>query len=125
MWKGPGFPLVKGVYGYPQTKEGIDLIKDSIRQILTTRKGERVMLRNFGSNLHKLIFEPNDELLEELVRIEVEEAIKEWEPRVEIVDVRTERREREVKIGIILRVIATGETVYTSLNLWLRLISYY
>ncbi len=109
MWRGPGFPLERGLYGYPKVKEGINLIKDSIKQILTTRKGERVMLRNFGSNLHKLIFEPSDELLEELVRVEVEEVIKEWEPRVEIVDVQTERQGHEVRVGITFRVIATGD----------------
>ena len=119
MWKGPGFPLAKGAYGYPQVKEGMDLIRDSIKQILTTRKGERVMLRNFGSNLHKLIFEPNDELLEDLVRVEVEEAIREWEPRVEIVDVQTQRLGHEVRVEITFRVIATGEVGGLTLNLTL------
>jgi len=117
MWKGPGFPLEKGLYGYPRIKEDIELIKDSIKQILLTRKGERVMLRNFGSNLHKLIFEPNDELLKELVRVEVEEAIKEWEPRVEIVKVETERIEHEVRVDITFRVIASGVVANTSFSL--------
>ena len=117
MWKGPGFPLEKGLYGYPKIKKDVELIKDSIKQILTTRKGERVMLRNFGSNLHKLIFEPNDEFLNELVRIEVEEAIREWEPRVEIVDVQAERREHELRINVVFRVTTTEKEGNTNFRI--------
>ncbi len=117
MWSGPGFPFEKGVYGYPNIKKDIELIKDSIKQILLTRKGERVMLRNFGSNLHKLIFEPNDELLAELVKVEVEEAIGEWEPRVEIVEVETLRKGYEVKVYITFRIVETEEVGFLELPL--------
>ena len=116
-WIGPGFPLEKGLYGYPNLKTDIELVKDSIKQILLTRKGERVMLRNFGSNLHKLIFEPNDELLAELVRVEVEETLREWEPRIEIVEVDTYRQGHEVRIEIAFRVVDTGEQGSTSIGL--------
>lgn len=117
MWKGPGFPLEKGYYGYPKIKENLEIIKDSIKQILLTRKGERIMLRNFGSNLHKLIFEPNDELLGKLVRVEVEEAIREWEPRIEVLNVETSRQEHEVRIGITFRVLKDGTVGSVNLRL--------
>ncbi len=62
-------------------------IHESIRQILGTRKGERLMRPDFGTRLHELVFEPNDSLLYGLLRHEVIEALEEWEPRVIISDV--------------------------------------
>ncbi len=62
-------------------------IHESIRQILGTRKGERLMRPDFGTRLHELVFEPNDSLLYGLLRHEVIEALEEWEPRVIITDV--------------------------------------
>ena len=62
-------------------------IHESIRQILGTRKGERLMRPEFGTRLHELVFEPNDSLLYGLLRHEVIEALEEWEPRVIITDV--------------------------------------
>lgn len=62
-------------------------IHESIRQILGTRKGERLMLPEFGSRLHELVFEPNDSLLYGLLRHEVIDAMEEWEPRIIITNV--------------------------------------
>jgi len=62
-------------------------IHESIRQILGTRKGERLMRPDFGTRLHELVFEPNDQLLYGLLRHEVIEALEQWEPRVIITDV--------------------------------------
>lgn len=62
-------------------------IHESIRQILGTRKGERFLRPEFGSNLHQLIFEPNDRVLYGLIRHEVTTALDDWEPRVIVTDV--------------------------------------
>ena len=62
-------------------------IHESIRQILGTRKGERFLRPEFGTNLHELIFEPNDRVLYGLIRHEVMTALEDWEPRVIVTDV--------------------------------------
>jgi len=62
-------------------------IHESIRQILGTRKGERFMRPDFGSRLHELVFEPNDQILYGLIRHEVMDALDTWEPRVIITEV--------------------------------------
>jgi phage baseplate assembly protein W len=59
-------------------------IKESILQILGTRLGERLMNPEFGSRLHDLVFEQNDEVLKGLIRHYVIDAIKRWEKRVVI-----------------------------------------
>ena len=53
--------------GSPQvsssTSDDHEHIKESIRQILGTRIGERFMRPDFGSRLHELVFEGNDAVL--------------------------------------------------------------
>jgi phage baseplate assembly protein W len=61
-----------------------DHIRESILQILGTRPGERLMNPEFGSRLHDLVFEQNDEILKGLIRHYVIDAIKRWEKRVVI-----------------------------------------
>jgi phage baseplate assembly protein W len=62
-------------------------IHESIRQILGTRKGERFLRPDFGTSLHKLVFEPNDHILFGLIRYEVMTALDQWEPRIIVNDV--------------------------------------
>lgn len=64
-----------------------DHIRESILQILGTRPGERFMNPEFGSRLHDLVFEQNDEVLKGLIRHYVIDAIKRWEKRVIITGV--------------------------------------
>ena len=81
-YRGPSFPLRAGGRGYFELSEDLDLIKESIRQILGTRIGSRVMRRDFGSRIHELIFEPNDQALLSLaVRYSYEDIVK-WEKRI-------------------------------------------
>ena len=62
-------------------------IRESIVQILGTRLGERLMNPQFGSKLHDLVFEQNDDVLQGLIRHHVIDAIRRWEKRVVITDV--------------------------------------
>ncbi len=60
----------------------LDSIKQSIYNILTTRKGTRLFLADFGSNLEGYLFEPMDAVVEYMIYTEVIDAISRWEPRV-------------------------------------------
>ena len=60
----------------------IERIRQSIVQILGTSKGERFFLREFGSRIHELVFEPNDLILVGMARKFVIEDIERWEKRV-------------------------------------------
>lgn len=62
-------------------------IHESIRQILGTKKGERFMRPDFGTRLHELVFEPNNQILYGLIRHEVMETLDAWEPRIAVTDV--------------------------------------
>lgn len=63
---------------------GIDHLHQSLRDILTTRVGTRVHLREYGSDLPNLLDQPTSRSL--LVRIYAATAlaVKRWEPRFKI-----------------------------------------
>lgn len=69
---------------------GIDHLRQSIRDILTTRKGERVMRREYGSLLPDLVDAPlNDETIVDLYA-ETYTALVTWEPRIDLEQITAE-----------------------------------
>lgn len=89
---GQGITLpLKLVNGRPSLESGFDLIRSSIVMILSWDYGRRFFLAEFGSRLNELIEEPNDKILEDLIKVFVVDAIGRWESRVEIVSTKMVR----------------------------------
>jgi phage baseplate assembly protein W len=63
-------------------------IRESIAIILGTARGERAMRPTFGCGLNQLVFEPNDSMTAARASLEVRESLVDWEPRIEVLDVR-------------------------------------
>jgi len=82
MWRGPAYPIRAGDKGLFLQETDVELIKGNILQILGTRKGERVMLPLFGSRILEFVHEPLDHITCALIRFELIDAIRRWEPRV-------------------------------------------
>lgn len=78
------YPLVKTPRGIMAQKNGISQIKADLLQLLLTNPGERVMLPEYGTPLRKLIFEPNDAVLEMEARNMIVKTIEQWEPRIDL-----------------------------------------
>lgn len=67
-----------------RTMDGIDHLRQSIIDILTTYPGERIMRPEYGSRLRDMIDRPvNAQWLADLYH-EVAVAIQRWEPRVRV-----------------------------------------
>lgn len=81
------YPIQPTERGEIEKVEGLESIKQSMFVILSTPIGSYFFLEDFGSNLHKLKFEPNDEILESLLRYNVVESITKWEKRAKIIDI--------------------------------------
>jgi phage baseplate assembly protein W len=62
-------------------------VRQSIEIILATSKGERAMRPDFGCDLNRLLFGPNTATTQALAAFEVTQALKSWEPRIELLDV--------------------------------------
>jgi uncharacterized protein len=64
--------------------EGDAAVRQSLALLLVTAPGERVMRPDYGCPLHRLMFAPNDATTAGLAIHYVREAVRRWEPRVEI-----------------------------------------
>lgn len=70
-----------------ETVQDHEAIRQGLMLLLSTRPGERVMRPEYGCDLHRLIFSPNDETTAGLAIHYVRRAVERWEPRVEIVGI--------------------------------------
>ena len=57
---------------------GIDLIKNNLKQLIRTEKGERVMLPDYGLSLQKYLFSPLDETTYALLRKDILSNIRKY-----------------------------------------------
>jgi len=93
--------------------EGVAHVTQAIIQILRTRVGERVMRRSFGSNLHDIVFSPNDRALIADLLDEVRTPLRRHEPRIIIPPegikiVGQNVREGRVDIGVKFQIIGSN-----------------
>ena len=87
LGRGWEFPVRTDDRGNVELSAGVDDIEESIRLILDTAKGERVMRPGFGCSVHDYAFATVDRSTLTLVETSVEEALREWEPRIDVEDV--------------------------------------
>jgi len=71
----------KGFY-FKLNQTDRDAIRADLLHLLLTNKGERLYSPNFGSDLKKFIFEPNDSITHEKIRENLNETIKEYIPNL-------------------------------------------
>ena len=84
------YPMQVGARGGIRESTGVQKIEESIRIILGTQYGERLMRPRFGSNLKSLVFAPNNAATANLARYYVEEGLRQWEPRIDVFEVLVE-----------------------------------
>ena len=66
-----------------------DSVRQSIWMILGTAKGERVMRPDFGCGIHEKVFSPNNLGTVGQIVSDVRDALIEWEPRIDVLEVDT------------------------------------
>ncbi|NHZ64613.1 baseplate protein [Massilia sp. CCM 8694] len=90
-----------------------DDIRQAILIILETAPGERLMRPDVGCGIHELVFEVIDSTLLQRVRSVVSEALREFEPRIEVLDVAADADGAAtglLKVEIEYRVRKTNQT---------------
>lgn len=87
---GWSFPLRTNVQGKLHLSADVRNVEESIRLILKTRLGERVCRPDFGSRLSELVFAPMNTQTLLLIKVYVEEALEQWEPRILIEGIDTD-----------------------------------
>ena len=76
-------------------------IEESIYLILSTAKGERMMLPDFGCSIHDLVFAPNNASTLTLVSQMVRTALVNYEPRIDVLDISAETAPGEPNLLLI------------------------
>lgn len=71
-------------------------IEQSVRLILSTRPGERVMRPTFGCRIHEYVFFPNNSATHVKIRDAVSEALEQNEPRLQDVEVEVNGDPQEI-----------------------------
>jgi phage baseplate assembly protein W len=85
--KGISWPMRVDHTGSIAMSSGADDIDRSIRMILSTAPGERLMRPQFGCRIWELLFEPVNANTLGLMAQAVRDSVRQWEPRAELEDV--------------------------------------
>lgn len=81
-----------------------DDVREAVCIILGTNPGERVMRPEFGAGLRDFLFAPVTTTTMERIRTRVEEALSDWEPRIDVEEVKVEAASSQrSQIDILLR----------------------
>ena len=78
-------PLKRGNTGFfEQAFTSFEQAKSNLKNLLLTRKGERIMQPNFGTGLHSLLFEQADDNLEIQIEKTITDNVNYWLPYITI-----------------------------------------
>jgi phage baseplate assembly protein W len=83
LGRGWAFPICDAA-GRTATAEYDEDVEQAILIILRTDPGERVMRPDFGAGLRAFVFEPMTPATLEAIRQRVQEALVDWEPRIDV-----------------------------------------
>jgi phage baseplate assembly protein W len=116
------FPPRLGSNGQWAWSTGPQNIQESIQIILQTELKERLMLPSFGAGLGQFWFEPNTTATRRLIKEQVENALRLWEPRIRLQGAQVEAdpdNPKQVVIAIEYELVATGsrENLALTVNL--------
>lgn len=113
LGNGLSFPLRTDARGQISLVTGSEDIDQSILIILRTRPGERVMRPTFGCKANDLLFEPRSAGTVSQLQNYIIEALRMWEPRIDIVEVRVSEESGDEGIlltEIVYQIKATHDT---------------
>lgn len=91
-------------------KRDVEAVRQSVRNLISTRKGERPFKPKLGTRLFRYIFEPLDDITKTEIRREILDTLETYEPRVEVlkVDISEYRERHELSITIHIKILSLG-----------------
>jgi phage baseplate assembly protein W len=98
---GVTLPIRMGQTGmFEQSVDTIQQVRSNFKNLILTKKGERVGQPTFGCDVWNLLFEPlTDEILE-AARIAIIEAVDTWMPFIELIKFNATKSDRDASISI-------------------------
>ena len=107
-WRFPILPDAAGGLGYV---EGDENVEQSLKILLLTALGQRVMRPDFGTAAPRMVFAPGSVQNLGLLETSLREAVRDWEPRIDLEEVRVEVNpadETQVTVQLAYRIRQTN-----------------
>lgn len=82
-------------------KDDSAAIKADLMHLILTRKGERLYLPEFGTNLLTYVFEPNDDITQSEIRAEINQAVTKYLPNLIVNDVIVEQSDENEHVATV------------------------
>jgi uncharacterized protein len=84
------FPILPDAAGGLTYVDGDENVEQSLKILLLTNLGQRVMRPDFGSKAQSMVFAPGSLQFLGLLETTIREAVRDWEPRIDLEEVRAE-----------------------------------
>ena len=100
-------------------KTNVDAVKQSLRNLMLTDRGERLFQPNLGGNIRAMLFENITAQTFLTMQEHIKDVITAHEPRADVIDVYIAQtsQEHEVQVTIVFRVVNVQEPVTLELLL--------
>lgn len=95
--------------GKVTTVSGTENVRQSIMRLISTPKGSVFFNRAYGCDIEKMLFEVNDDLAVSMIRHFIQEAIKNFEPRVQFQSMTYKTEGAALMIEVKYRILAINE----------------
>lgn len=84
-------------------------IKQSLRMIIDTARGSRIFAPDYGCRIKAFLFEPFDETTANRIGQELEETLKNYEPRVQILSINVGMvlKNSSYDVSVVYRIVNT------------------
>jgi phage baseplate assembly protein W len=118
---GLALPIQITNVAFKQNYTEIEQLKSNIKNLLLTKRGERLMNPLFGTGVETVLFEPITEEFEDNVQTIITDSVEKYIPNVSIdeitVDISNENKDKNsVNISLKFRSRSTGNTGETSFS---------
>lgn len=116
-------PILPRDSGFPNadqwlynTESDLLILESSVRMLLLTAKGERLMEPEYGTNIRRILFEQNINGIEAAIQEEIVSALTVWEPRLQLQSISVVRN-RDLSVTVTCAFLSKLSTQGFDINL--------
>jgi phage baseplate assembly protein W len=104
------YSFTKDTQGDIRKAYNTEAVGVSLRNILGTNKGERVMLPEFGANLRGMLFERMDFEFSKVLANQIKREIERWDPRISILSMDFQQEPSTLSVTLVVRFTVKGSS---------------
>jgi phage baseplate assembly protein W len=96
---GLDLPIQRGDNGFfKQSFDTATVVRNNLKTLLLTRRGEVPMNPTFGADLYSILFEQNEDVIEEVVKQKIIDAVETWLPYININSISFDRSNNNIDV---------------------------